>query len=254
MKEHRLLGYNSNPASGVGSTVEVSEIESLSKGALIAGDGSGAPTTLSVGSNDLPLVADSAQTAGLKYAVLPIAGGGTGAASASAAFTALKQAASDTATGVVELAIASELDTGTDATRAVTPDALAGSNMGERVLEAVVFDFATNVATGDGKFYFTVPSFMDGMDLVAVHARVITAGTTGTTDIQIANVTDAVDMLSTKLTIDSAETGSDTAATAAVINGTNDNVSTNDLLRIDVDAVSTTPPQGLIVRLEFRLP
>lgn len=62
----------------LGSTVEVSEIESLAKGSIIAGDGSGAPATLVVGSNDLPLVADSAQAAGLKYAALPVAGGGTG--------------------------------------------------------------------------------------------------------------------------------------------------------------------------------
>ena len=52
-----------------------------------------------------------------------------------------------------------------------------------------------------------------------------------------------------KLTIDSAETGSDTAATAAVINTSNDDLATNDVLRVDIDAVSTTPPQGLIVTL-----
>lgn len=83
------------------------------------------------------------------------------------------------------------------------------------------------------------------------HAEVITAGTTGTTDIQIYNVDNAVDMLSTKLTIDSAETGSDTAATAAVINTSNDDVDENDVIRIDVDAVSTTPAVGLIVTLGF---
>jgi hypothetical protein len=61
-------------------------------------------------------------------------------------------------------------------------------------------------------------------------------------------------MLSTKLTIDSGETGSDTAATPAVINTSYDDVATNDLLRIDIDAISTTAPKGLIVTLEFRLP
>ena len=92
------------------------------------------------------------------------------------------------------------------------------------------------------------------MDLVDVHAEVITAGTTGTTDIQIHNVTQAADMLSTKLTIDSGETGSDTAAAAAVIDTANDDVAENDMLRIDIDAVSTTAAQGLIVTLGFRLP
>lgn len=117
-----------------------------------------------------------------------------------------------------------------------------------------VFDGATDTVTGDGKFYFTIPEEINGMNLVGVHAAVVTAGTTNTTDIQIANVTDSVDMLSTKLTIDSGETSSATAATAAVIDTTKDDVVTNDLLRIDVDAVSTTPAKGLIVRLRFALP
>lgn len=50
-----------------------------------------------------------------------IADGGTGASTAAAAFTALKQAASETATGVVELATDAETITGTDTTRVVTP-------------------------------------------------------------------------------------------------------------------------------------
>jgi len=162
--------------------------------------------------------------------------------------------ASDTVDGVVELATVAETDTGTDATRAVTPDGLAGSNFGEKVVQMTVFDYTTNTATGDGKGYFVIPSSMNGMNLVEVHARVITAGTTNTTDIQIANVTQAADMLTTKITIDSAETGSDTAATAAVIDANNDDVATNDLIRIDVDAISTTAAKGLIVTCIFRLP
>lgn len=51
---------------------------------------------------------------------LPIANGGTGQATASAAFTALKQAATETDTGVVELATTAEAAAGTDTTRAVT--------------------------------------------------------------------------------------------------------------------------------------
>jgi len=92
------------------------------------------------------------------------------------------------------------------------------------------------------------------MNLVYVHARVITAGTTNTTDVQIYNVTDSQDMLSTKITIDSTETGSDTAVTPPVINTTYDDVVSYDLLRVDVDAKSTTAPKGLIVTLGFQLP
>lgn len=124
----------------------------------------------------------------------------------------------------------------------------------ERYVEVVAFDFTTDTATGDGKAYFTIPRELNGFDLTSVHARVITAGTTNTTDIQINNVTQAADMLTTKVTIDSTETGSDTAATPYVIDLANDDVATNDLLRIDVDAVSTTAAKGLIVTLGFSKP
>ena len=61
---------------------------------------------------------------------LPIANGGTGATTASAAFTALKQAASVTATGVVELATNAEAAAGTDTTRAITPANLNATILG----------------------------------------------------------------------------------------------------------------------------
>lgn len=178
----------------------------------------------------------------------------TGVVSVDSDVTDIVTAATDSAAGKVELATAAETTTGTDATRAVSPDGLAGSDFGIRYVQAVCFDFTTDTATGDGKFYFHVPAAMDGMNLVEVHAEVITAGTTGTTDIQIHNVDNALDMLSTKLTIDSGETGSDTAAAAAVINTSNDHVNENDVVRIDVDAVSTTAAKGLIVTLGFQLP
>ena len=154
--------------------------------------------------------------------------------------------ASATAEGVVEHATVAELETGTDTGRTITPDVLAGSNFGERVVEIFVVERATDVTLGEGKADFHVPSTLAGMNLVEVHAEVITAGTTNTTDIQITNVTipaSPVDMLSTKLTINSGDTGSDTA-TAAVIDDANDDVTTNDMLRIDVDAVSTTARRG----------
>lgn len=121
----------------------------------------------------------------------------------------------------------------------------------DRGIQMVVFAFTRSVITGDGKFYIHIDERLDGKSLTDVHAEVITAGTTGTTDIQIYNVNNAVDLLSTKLTVDSTETGSDTAATPAVINASNAVVTLNDVLRIDVDAVSTTPPKGLIVTLGF---
>lgn len=52
---------------------------------------------------------------------VPITDGGTGASTAAGAFANLKQAASDTDTGVVELAIQSEMEAGADTARAVVP-------------------------------------------------------------------------------------------------------------------------------------
>jgi len=63
---------------------------------------------------------------------------------------------------------------------------------------------------------------------------------TGVPAIQIRNVTDAVDVLSTKVTIDSGETDSSTAAAAAVIDTTKDDVATGDQFAIDVDVAGTS--------------
>ena len=117
-----------------------------------------------------------------------------------------------------------------------------------------VVDVANNTATGDGKAFFRVPAELNGMNLTGVAASVYTAGTTNTTDVQLRNKTDSVDMLSTKITIDSGETDTSTAATAAVIDTTKDDVVTGDIIAIDVDAVSTTPAKGLYIEMRFELP
>lgn len=155
-----------------------------------------------------------------------------------------------------DVASASDVNTGTSTAKVVTPDALAGSNYGTSVVQILVFDDSTDCATGDGAgdVFFRVPSTLNGFDLVGVAACCQTAGTTGTMDVQIHNVTDTADMLSTKLTIDTGETDTATAATPAVIDTDNDDVATGDQLRIDVDAVHTTPAKGLLVELQFRLP
>ena len=165
--------------------------------------------------------------------------------------------ASATQAGAVELATAAETTTGTDTGRAVTPDGLAGSVVfGTRYVQMVVADFTADIAEGNGKFYFHVPAGLNGMDLVEVHAKVITVGNGSTVDVQIHNLTDTTDMLSTSLTIDNGELDSKDAATAAVINAGEDDVVTNDVLRIDVDGNGgdTTVAKGLIVTLGFRLP
>ena len=90
------------------------------------------------------------------------------------------------------------------------------------------------------------------MNLVSVHAEVVTAGVTGVSTFDVNK--NGTSMLSTKITIDSSETGSDTAVTVPAINTSVDHVATYDVISVDIDGISTTAPEGLIVTLEFRLP
>lgn len=124
-----------------------------------------------------------------------------------------------------------------------------------------VTDWTVNTATGDGQYYFVVPASLNNYILSGVSASVVNTGTTNTTDVQLARCASVAtgnqcsgtvaDMLSTKLTIDSGEANSSTAATAAVINSSNATVTTGQVVRVDVDAVSTTPAKGLVVTLVF---
>ncbi len=168
--------------------------------------------------------------------------------------SALATVASESAAGKVELATAAETTTGTDNTRAVSPDGLAGSDYGRRIVQIQVTDpNGDALTTGDGKAYLMIPTELNGYNLVRVAAAVITVSSSGTPTIQIHNLTDSNDMLSTLITIDANERTSHTAATAAVINTSFDDVATGDILRIDVD-VAGTGAKGLIVTLVFQLP
>lgn len=150
------------------------------------------------------------------------------------------------------------LGLGTAATTAATAYATAaqGAVAETEVVQIVIFHADEDVETGNGAGgnFMRIPAKLNGWNLTDAEACVSTAGTTGTTDIQVHNVTDAADMLSTVMTIDSGETDTSTAATARVIDGTADDVATGDQIRIDVDAVSTTAPQGLVVELTFEAP
>lgn len=166
----------------------------------------------------------------------------------------LMPTASTSVSGFVELATAAETTTSTSTTRAITPGGFSDSIYGIRYFALQIFPPATDTATGDTKAFFHIPPGLTGMDLMYVHAEVVTAGTTGTLDIQLAK-NGSTDMLSTKLTVDSTETGSDTAATAAVIKSDgSEAVVTNDTIEIDIDSVHTTEAKGLVVTLGFRIP
>jgi hypothetical protein len=162
--------------------------------------------------------------------------------------------ASVTQSGVLEIATAAEVNTGTDATRAVSPDGLAGSNLGIRYVEIPVFGPLDSITTGDGKAYFHIPPALNGMNLVYAHGMVVTAGSTNSTTVQIYNLTQTADMLTALIEIETTETGSDTSDPGVTIDTNNDDVATNDRIRIDVDSVSTTAPKGLVITLGFQLP
>lgn len=120
------------------------------------------------------------------------------------------------------------------------------------IILKVIADDAT-LTTGDGKMYVTIPVELDGSNLVTVGAHVYTASTSGNPTFQIHNKTDAVDILSTVITIDVNELDSKDAATPAVINTNNNDMATEDEIRIDVD-IAGTGTKGLEIRMGFRLP
>jgi hypothetical protein len=148
-----------------------------------------------------------------------------------------------------------------DASGRIVDSGVAAPAALNKVVQIEVFGPGVTTATGDGKAFFRVPSSLNGTNLVVVTANVLTAGTTGTINVDIARCAAAAtgnvcsgtvaDMLSTNLTIDSGENSSSNAAAAAVIDTANDDVATGQIIRIDVDGVHTTPALGLLVNLEF---
>lgn len=164
--------------------------------------------------------------------------------------------ASTTVSGAVEIATSAETDTGTDATRAVSPDGLAGSVFGKKTVFCLIADSSTTPsATGDGKVHFIIPPELNGMNLVDADAVVTTVSSSGTPTFAVRRERSgsAVDCLSTNITIDQSEKTSYTAATAPVINTSNDDMATGDIIYIDLDTIGTGA-KGHGVVLSFQLP
>lgn len=152
--------------------------------------------------------------------------------------------------GIIEIATAGETNAGTDYTRAVCPGGLGDSIFGRKTAILKVIAEATALTTGDGKGYLPIPSDLNGLDLLDIDAIVYTASSSGLPTIQIYNVTDSVDMLSTRITIDETELTSYTALTPSVINTSYKSVATGDILRVDVD-VAGTDTTGLDIIFTF---
>lgn len=125
-----------------------------------------------------------------------------------------------------------------------------GTNKIIRTYQLKIFDDASVITTGDGKLIFVIPPELNGLNLTDVDAFVTTNSSSGSPTVQVRNVTDAFDMLSTRITIDPNEPTSYTAAAPPVIDTAHDDVATGDLLAIDVD-VAGTGAKGLGVVLVF---
>lgn len=166
------------------------------------------------------------------------------------AATTLAGAASLTVAGPVELATDVETTAGNDATRAVTPDGLAGSTFGKRLVQVKIIDDGIDLTTFD-TLVFVVPPEFNGYKLIDADAYVKTASTSGALVFYIYK--NGSNMLSTDITIDINELTSYTAATQPVINATYATVATGDLIIAKCAAVGTGT-KGAGVMLTFQLP
>jgi len=122
----------------------------------------------------------------------------------------------------------------------------------------IPIDDTAAASTGDGKATLSVGSELNGYVLTSVRVTAFGGGTTsGLLNIDLTRCTPsgatgcntAADMLSTNLTLDVSETSSATAATAAVINTSNDDLSTGQFIRVDIDAVHGTAATGVEVAI-----
>tara|TARA_R110002020_G_scaffold29212_1_gene92236 strand:+ start:281 stop:868 length:588 start_codon:yes stop_codon:yes gene_type:complete len=139
-------------------------------------------------------------------------------------------------------------DNATETTRSILPTNVTPFVERTLIIKCVADNIGPSV--GNGITHVTIPSPLNSRKLQNAEAHVYTVGTGGSiTTVQLHNLTDAVDMLSTAITIDLNEKDSSTAATPHVV-GANNTVTTGDVIRIDVDAVATNT-LGLEVRMVF---
>jgi len=138
-------------------------------------------------------------------------------------------------------------DTSSGSTRSILPKNITPFTERTLIVKCVADTIGPSV--GNGITHVTIPSTLDGKNLSSAQAHVYTAGTGSLTTVQLHNLTDGQDMLSTPITIDASEKDSSTAATPSVT-GSYTGVSTADVIRIDVDVVATST-LGLEVRMVF---
>jgi hypothetical protein len=136
---------------------------------------------------------------------------------------------------------------------AYRPSRVVAITKERRTVSIRVVDPTVALTTGDNQQVTTISSELTGKLLVKADAAVYTVSSSGNPTIQVHNLTDGVDMLSTLITIDATEVSSFSAVAASVIDTAHDDVVAGDQLRIDVD-VAGTGTKGLDVFLVFEDP
>jgi hypothetical protein len=160
--------------------------------------------------------------------------------------------ASTSVVGEMETATAAEVNTGTDAGRAVSPDSLAGSNLGTKVVTVMLN--GADLLTTSHKAKFVVPASMNLMNLISCTFQLgIDAGSgassSGSVTLSVQRLT--TDMLSTNPT---ATATNYVPTTAAVVKSDgSQTVSTGNIIYIEVVAAGTGVTYATVV-LEFQLP
>ena len=114
-----------------------------------------------------------------------------------------------------------------------------------------IYREASAISAGDGAMFIAIPNTLNGKDLISCGGHLYTAATSGVVEVMLHNVESAVDILSSKLTWDTTEKDTSTAASQAVIDTNNDNVLVGESIRVDIDSAASGA-KGMELRLTFQ--
>jgi hypothetical protein len=123
----------------------------------------------------------------------------------------------------------------------------------DNALDGNLPDSAKILVAGDGKFIFAIPDDLAQSFLWDCFCYVTTVGDS-VIRVQLRNITQAQDMLSTRMEIEAGDFTSYDATTQRVIDQSNNQVARGDLIAIDVDNAGGGVAMGLGVGIELNPP